>query len=174
MPELIAPTTRLHAAWIDSHDEWGRGVHQPGSGLRAGDDVDSPAGFAAWVARLLIEEDTAIPAEDGLVHCSYRWVVDGDRLLGTISLRHQLNEWLLEVGGNIGYGIRPSERRRGLARFALREMLAEARRIGLDRVMISCDVDNPASARTIESCGGVLEDVRDTSIGLIRRYWIAL
>ncbi|WP_328476554.1 GNAT family N-acetyltransferase [Actinoplanes sp. NBC_00393] len=174
MPELIAPTVRLHAAWIESHDEWGRGVHQPGAGLRPDVDVDSPAGFASWVARLLVEEDTSIPAAEGLVHCTYRWIVDGDRLLGTISLRHELNDFLLEAGGNIGYGIRPSERRRGLATFALGEMLTEARKLGLDRVMVSCDVDNLASARTIRRHGGVLEDIRDTSIGTVKRFWINL
>ena len=50
MPELIAPTTRLHAEWLESRDEWGRGVHQDGAGMRPQDDYDSPAGFARWIA----------------------------------------------------------------------------------------------------------------------------
>ncbi|MFG2041985.1 hypothetical protein [Dactylosporangium sp. NPDC048998] len=52
MPELIAPTTRLHAAWLAARDDWGRGATQHGSGLGEGDEVDSPEGFAAWVAGL--------------------------------------------------------------------------------------------------------------------------
>src|SRR4029453_2144111 len=82
MPELIAPTTRLHAAWIESRDEWGRGVHQDGAGMRPGDDYDSAAGFARWVRRLNDEEDTRIPPAQDWVHCTYRWIVDGDRVLG--------------------------------------------------------------------------------------------
>ncbi|MBG0562137.1 GNAT family N-acetyltransferase [Actinoplanes aureus] len=174
MPELIEPTVRLHEAWIESRDEWGRGVHQPGAGLRPDDDVDSAAGFATWVARLRREADTSIPAAEGLVHCTYRWIVDGDRLLGTIALRHTLNDFLLEAGGHIGYGIRPSERGRGLATFALGEIQAEARKLGLDRLMISCDVSNPASARVIERHGGILEDIRETPLGTTKRYWVAL
>lgn len=174
MPELIPPDADLHAAWIASRDEWGAGVHQPGSGLRAGDDVDSPAGFAAWVRRLRAEEDTAVAPGKGLVHCTYRWVVEDGRVLGAIALRHALTDFLLRAGGHIGYGIRPSARRRGLAGWALGETLATAAALGLDRVLITCDVPNVGSARTIEKHGGVLEDVRDTEAGPKKRYWITL
>ncbi|BBH71064.1 acetyltransferase [Actinoplanes sp. OR16] len=173
MPHLITPTIRLHDAWLRSRAEWGP-VHQPGSGLRPNDDVESAAGFATWVNRLRTEEDTAIPAAEGLVHCTYRWIVEDDELLGAISLRHTLNDFLFRAGGHIGYGIRPSARRRGLASWALGEMLGEAGKLGIDRVMISCDVTNEASARTIEKHGGVLEDIRDSEIGRVRRYWVTL
>ncbi len=173
MLELIKPTEKLHSAWLESRDEWGRGVHQDGSGLRATDDVDSVAGFAAWVQRLIDEEDPAIPTAAGWVHCTYRWVVVGGVVVGAIALRHELNEFLFEAGGHIGYGIRPSARRRGLASWALGEMLNEVDRRGFDRVLITCQVDNAASARTIEKHGGVLEDVRDTKLGRLNRYWIS-
>jgi hypothetical protein len=52
------------------------------------------------------------------VHRTYRWIVEGDRVLGAIALRHELNDFLLRAAGNIGDGIRPSARRRGLARLA--------------------------------------------------------
>jgi predicted acetyltransferase len=169
MPQLIAPTARLHASWIESRDEWGRGVHQDGAGLRAADDVDSPEGFAAWVARL---HAAGLAAVDGWVPCSFRWMVEGDRYLGAIALRHELNDFLLEAGGHIGYSVRPSARGRGLAAWALGEILVDARKAGLDRALVTCNVDNVASARTIERNGGVLEDVRDTELGTLKRYWI--
>jgi predicted acetyltransferase len=56
----------------------------------------------------------------------------------------------------------------------LRSVLPEARALGLQKVLVTCHDDNLASARTIEKAGGVLEDVRDTELGLTRRYWIAL
>jgi predicted acetyltransferase len=174
MPELIAPTVRLHRAWLESRDEWGRGVDQDGSGLRPTDDVDSPEGFAAWVTRLNDKEDPAKPIRGDWVHCTYRWMVEDDRVLGAIALRHELNDFLLRAAGHIGYGVRPSARRRGLATWALSETLRSAGKLGLDRVLITCDVANAASARTIERAGGVLEDVRDTEIGRVRRYWITL
>jgi len=174
MPELIAPTTRLHAAWIASRDEWGRGVHQDGAGLRPQDEYDTPEGFARWVRRLTDEEDPSIPPDPDWVHCTYRWMVEGDRVLGAISLRHTLNDWLLSVGGHIGYGVRPSERRKGLAGWALGLTLDEARKLGLERVLITCRVTNVASARTIEKAGGVFEDIRGAGPDEVRRYWIAL
>jgi len=174
MPELIQPTTRLRSAWIESLNDWGRGVYQDGAGLRPTDEVESGPGFAAWVERLRREEDPAVPTAEGWVHCTYRWIVDGDEVLGAIALRHELNDFLFNAGGHIGYGIRPAARRRGLGSWALSQMLDEARRLGLHRVLLSCKVDNVASARIIEGQGGKLEDVRDTERGTLRCYWITL
>ncbi|WP_446220872.1 hypothetical protein [Micromonospora sp. IBHARD004] len=67
MPELIAPTVRLHAAWLNAHDEWGPGLHEDGFGLRPSDEVASPVGFAGWVARLADESDPAKPLDAGQV-----------------------------------------------------------------------------------------------------------
>ncbi|MDI6100039.1 GNAT family N-acetyltransferase [Actinoplanes sp. NEAU-A12] len=171
MPRLTSPTALLHASWIESRDEWGRGVHQDGAGVREADEVDSPEGFAEWVDRLNAAEKEAA---DGWVPCSFRWIVEGDRYLGAIALRHELNDFLLRAGGHIGYGVRPSERHRGLASWALAEILPEARARGLSRALVTCNVDNLWSARVIERNGGVLEDIRDTELGPLRRYWIAL
>jgi predicted acetyltransferase len=77
----------VHAAWLEAHQEWGPGVHGDGFGLRPSDEVDSPAGFAAWVARLAAQLDPAKPVDAGRVHCTYRWIVEGDRVLGGIA-RH--------------------------------------------------------------------------------------
>lgn len=174
MLELIVPTTRLHAAWLDANREWGPDARQDGSGLHEDDDVETAAGFAAWVERLRRAEDVTLPPPEGFVHCGYRWIVEDDRVLGAISLRHELNDFLLRAGGNIGYGVRPSARRRGIAAWALTEMLGEARKLGLERVLVTCSVENEGSRRTIERCGGVLEDVRNSELGLIRRYWIVV
>lgn len=172
MPELIAPTSRLYSAWLDARDDWGRGVHQDGAGLRPGDNVETAEGFAAWVRKLLRESDPAFPVADDWVHCTYWWIVEDGTVLGAIALRHELNDFLLRAGGHIGYGVRPSARRRGLATFALGEVLRHAKTLGLEQVLITCNVENAGSRRTIEHFGGVLEDIRDTEIGRVRRYWV--
>lgn len=174
MPELILPTVRLRDSWLAARDEWGRGVHQDGSGLHESDDVDSPEGFRAWVERLHQEGDRSAPPADGRVHSSYWWIVEDERYLGAIALRHELNAFLLEAGGHIGYGVRPSARRRGLATWALSAVLPEARALGLERVLVTCADTNLGSQRVIEANGGVLEDVRSTQLGRTRRYWLAL
>ena len=173
MPELIAPTVLLHPAWLEAHAEWGPGRHEDGFGLGPSDEVDSPAGFAAWVARLVDQSDPAKPLDAGRVHCTYRWIVESDRVLGGIALRNGSSDYVLWAG-HIGYGIRPSARRRGLATWAMGRMLDEARVFGLDRVLAVCAVDNVASVKTIERCGGVFEGIRDTKFGPRRRYWIEL
>lgn len=98
--------------------------------------------------------------------------VDGE-LVGRVSIRHELNDWLREYGGHIGYGVRPAYRRRGYATEILRQSLDLAREAGIVRALVTCDDDNLGSAATIERCGGVLENVVELSgAPAKRRYWI--
>ncbi|GLW34955.1 GNAT family N-acetyltransferase [Actinoplanes regularis] len=171
MAELIPPSVHLHEAFLECHDEWGPGLHEDGFGLTADDDVETPEGFAAWVHRLVRLTHPAGEPCPPEKHGSPRWIVEDGRVLGGITLRHQFDDDL----GQIGYGLRPSARGRGLASWALGRMLVEARTVlGLDRVLIPCLADNLASARTIEHCGGVLEGLRDFEQFSVRRYWITL
>lgn len=157
---LIAPTTRLHTAWREAHAEWGPGLHEDGFGLEATDDVESAEGFATWVARLTAQPDRS----------TCRWIIEDDSVQGAIALRHQLNERT----GHIGYGIRPSARGRGLATWALGQMLNEARALAMDRVLLVCAADNNASAKTVEHNGGILEQLEPADHVPVRRYWIDL
>jgi predicted acetyltransferase len=171
MIELIEPTTDLYAAFRDCRADWGIGTHEDGFGIDEADDVDSPAGFAAWVHRMLGQVHPAAQPCPDRPHWSPRWIVEDGRILGAIALRHRYDDLL----GSVGYGVRPSARRRGVASRALGEVLVEARDVlALDRALVVCAQDNLASARTIERCGGVLEGVRDTGHGPQRRYWISL
>ncbi|GAB4046018.1 GNAT family N-acetyltransferase [Catellatospora paridis] len=174
MADLVAPTVLLHRAWLDARDEWGRDVVQHGSGLHHATDVDTPEGFAAWVHALNESADESVPMPEELVHATYWWIVEDGTVVGSITLRHRLTDHLLHAGGHIGYSVRPTARKRGLAAWALGQVLTHARQLGLDRVLVTCDDTNEASARTIERNGGVLEDVRDTELGRTRRYWIVL
>jgi predicted acetyltransferase len=96
------------------------------------------------------------------------------QVVGRVSIRHELNDFLAEVGGHIGYAVRPAFRRRGHATDILRQALLVAWAVGVERALVTCDDDNTGSARVIESCGGVLDSVvpgRDGSTPK-RRYWI--
>lgn len=176
IPALITPTGRLRSSWLAARDEWPPGAHQAGTGLRLALEADlaSPEVFSAWVEQLQQQSDTSVAVGAGRVHATYWWIVEGDTYLGAIDLRHYLNAFLLNAGGHIGYSIRPSARRRGLATWALGAVLPKARALGLDRVLVTCDDDNVGSARSIERNGGVLENVRSTDAGIKRRYWITL
>ena len=86
------------------------------------------------------------------------WMIDEDGFAGRVSIRHRLNERLERFGGHMGYEVRPSKRRRGYASLAARLALDEARKLGLERLLITCDETNVASRKVIEGIGGVLQD----------------
>ncbi|TQL66900.1 putative acetyltransferase [Nocardioides albertanoniae] len=177
MTALAHPTLGLYPSWAAAVAEF-EGEHIDGSSIpdeEAG-DVSREA-CERLVEKAARSRDASVEPEPGRVHASAFWITSDDEVVGFIQLRHELNDFLENVGGHIGYAVRPSARRQGHARRALGLTLAEARALGLERVMISCDDDNAASARTIESQGGRLQDVIDGSAygyGPKRRYWIEL
>ncbi|RKQ35382.1 GNAT family N-acetyltransferase [Kocuria tytonis] len=98
--------------------------------------------------------------------------VDG-RIVGRTSIRYDLTDHLRRVGGHVGYAVGPEFRRRGYATEILRQPVARLHAAGVERVLVTCADDNAASCATIESCGGVLEDVVVDDAGRpTRRYWI--
>jgi len=98
----------------------------------------------------------------------------GGEIVGRTSIRHELNDYLWQKGGHIGYGVLPGHRRRGYATEILRQSVVIARSIGVDQVLVTCHDDNAGSIAVIEACGGRLDslvgDGADRSP--IRRYWI--
>ena len=116
-------------------------------------------------------------ATDSLVPDSVFFLLDEDRdrLLGAVNIRHYLSEALLKEGGHIGDGIRPSERRKGYATKMIRLALDECRKLGITRVLMTCEKTNIGSARSIINNGGVLENEFVNSDGVVeQRYWIEL
>ncbi|MFH0396354.1 GNAT family N-acetyltransferase [Streptococcus sp. A34] len=93
---------------------------------------------------------------------------DAGQAVGFLSLRLRLSDYLLNIGGHIGYSIRPSQRGKGYAKEQLRLGLQEAATKNISKVLVTCSTDNQASRRTIVACGGSLEDIRDG----VERYWI--
>lgn len=173
--ELTRPTTDLFDSWAAAVAEFGDG-HVDGSGLQAPVTPDR-ATLDALIEQSTVLADTSAELPADAVHNDLYWIEDDGEVVGFLSFRHDLNDYLREVGGHIGYSVRESRRRRGYASAALRLGLERAREIGLDRVMVTCDDDNVGSYRTIEGAGGVLQDVRtrpEHGEQPVRRYWIAL
>lgn len=109
------------------------------------------------------------------VPASTLFLLRGGQFIGQVSIRHELNDFLRRIGGHIGYYIRSDERNKGYGSRILAMALEEARRLGLTRVLITCDEGNIGSRKIIEKHGGWLENVEPTKDGpLKRRYWIVL
>lgn len=173
MLELIRPDVRLYDSWLAAHREF-VGAHQDGTGLLPSLEADDREAFEAWISDSLAQRDPRTVLEPGKVHCSYFWIAEADDYLGGISIRHRLNDYLFNYGGNIGYSVRPSRRRQGIATWALAEAVGKAREIGLSRVLVTCLESNEGSRRTIEANAGSYEDSRvpPEQTDAVRRYWI--
>jgi predicted acetyltransferase len=131
--------------------------------------------FEAYLEQLaMYASGVNLPANH--VPSSEFYLLADGRLIGRAGLRHRLNPGLEILGGHIGYDVRPSERSRGFGTLILRLALEKARGIKLEKVLLTCDADNAASARIIEKNGGRLDKqiIYEKTGKLISRYWIEL
>lgn len=165
---LVMPHPRYRSSLLEAMREF----------VAAGEESQLPASidemetdFEGFVERLIHFNANPVGTR---VRQSPFWIVLGDDYAGRLNIRHELNETLCLFGGHIGYAVRPSMRRRGIATRALELGLVEARGLGLDRVLVTCSDHNTGSRKVIEANGGVLEDLVETRFhsDLIRRYWI--
>ena len=164
---LLEPTEELRTEFLEMAREFSS----------AGEDryQDALDDFPAYL-RSILDRARGIGLPAGRVPYGTFWLASGRRLIGRSSIRHHLTAELAYEGGHVGYDIRPAERRKGYGTLILKLTLEEARRLGLKRVLLTCDTDNAASAKIIEKNGGALQDqaVSRRSGKLISRYWIEL
>ena len=127
--------------------------------------------FEYYMDNLEVKEGTENLVPDSTFFCLDE---DRDIFVGAVNIRHYLNEALLKDGGHIGDGVRPSERRKGIATKMIGLALGECRKLGIDRVLMVCDKDNIGSAKSIINNGGVLENEITDGEVIEQRYWIEL
>jgi predicted acetyltransferase len=137
-------------------------------------DWDQTTEWRSWL-KTIDEHRRGLSLSVGLVP-SVQLVADVDGVIvGSVRVRFSLNKGLERSGGHIGYGVVPAYRRRGYATEMLRQALIIARSHGIQRVLVTCLDDNVGSARVIEKCGGVLDEIIDIDEGnlRLRRYSFA-
>lgn len=104
---------------------------------------------------------------------NYFLVNENERIVAMINIRHELNDFLWKIGGHIGYGVRPSERRKGYATRILREALAVCQELKIEHVLVTCEASNIGSAKTIINNGGIEDEpYKDRDGKKTRRFWI--
>ncbi|WP_330577824.1 GNAT family N-acetyltransferase [Alkaliphilus pronyensis] len=99
---------------------------------------------------------------------------DDSRLVGMLDIRHRLNDYLINFGGHIGYSVRKTERNQGYATEMLALGLLQCKKLGIKRVLITCNKNNIASAKTILKNGAMLENEVTEGNNITQRYWITL
>jgi predicted acetyltransferase len=177
MPELSPPTVAVRESFLVAMAEFqaeGRGA--PSDRTMIGDEIrefgetwaTDPDGFATYVRWLRDQALEESPRPPGFVPSTTLWWVDDTGYLGRLAIRHRLTDRLREVGGHIGYDVRPTARRRGHATAMLRAALPVARSLGIASALVTCDYDNIGSRKAIERNGGVLEDRRGDKL----RFWV--
>ena len=126
--------------------------------------MEDPAEWIAFCKTL--DEGTNVPER----------CLRGEKIVGMIQVRRELNDFLREYAGHIGYSVRPDERKKGVATWMLQNVLPYCRDIGLTRVMVACEPWNDGSRKTILHGGGVYAKTvhcKERNINL-EQYWITL
>jgi len=166
---LKFPTIEDKEKWIDYIKEF-REDDINATPLGCNENID----YENWIIRVQ-NSHKGIDLEEGRVPSSNYFVMDENRIVGTLSIRHNINtDFLSRIGGHIGYGVRPSERRKGYATIILNLALEKCDELGLENVLVTCKEDNIASAKTIENnCGILKEVIFDSQENCnFKKYWI--
>lgn len=138
--------------------------------------IDEYLSIEQWLLLIDSMKDRNNLAKPEWVEMSQFVLIDKEKelIIGMINIRHYLNEYLSKFGGHVGYSVRPSQRNKGYAKVMLELAKQYLQEKGLKKILLTCDDTNIASIKTIESCGGLLENKIDKNNSLIRRYWIKL
>ncbi|WP_315109470.1 GNAT family N-acetyltransferase [Clostridium intestinale] len=166
---LVLPTPEYKEKLMDYKREF----------IENGDSLDGTANlrnaeaFEDWYSAICdnLKEETV---REGLVPATTYMAISSDdnRLIGMIDIRHRLNEYLINFGGHIGYSIRKCERQKGYATEMLGLALTKCIELNIENVLVTCDKNNIASAKTIIKNGGILENEIPEGDGITQRYWI--
>ncbi len=169
MVQLVKPTEVLREEYIAFYQEW----------LESGEDMipwvieKDPTNFEEMV-QFLMNNENGINLPEGWVPDSTYWLVnEAKKIVGVVNIRHRLTDFLLNHGGHIGYGIRPSERKKGYATQLLALSLNKAKQLGIKKVLVVCDSTNTGSLKTIIKNGGVADlDFIEEDGNIVKRFWI--
>ena len=168
--QLVLPSLKYRASYLQALEE-----SKGETGETQLNKPEENQSFEDFVQQLH-DNARGVNLPKGWVPASMFWLIDNEEVIGRTHIRHELNDYLFKHGGHIGYYIRPSKRNMGYGKKILELSLAEAKKLGLKKVLVTCDDDNIGSQKIIEANGGVLENKVSTEEGKPQtcRYWIEI
>lgn len=178
--ELVTPDIKYKDSFIEAlKDGFRFGAQTPFSTERIA-EIESD--FESYLSNKILAPYDSTPKlrDDGKYYPNSPqipyWLIDDGKFIGGFNLRTQLNDFLMYIGGNVGYGITPKYRRKGYATQGLKLLIAKARELGMKKLLVAAKEDNVASWKTIEKNGGVLENIItlpwENNGQKYKRYWI--
>ncbi|KAA0760474.1 GNAT family N-acetyltransferase [Bacillus sp. SH5-2] len=168
---LLTPTIDLQEQYLDFYNEW----KDSGETMIPWVISKDPSNFPAMIQELLDAHNGINIPETWVPDSTYWLVTDNNRIVGAVNIRHSLTEHLFNAGGHIGYGIRPSERRKGYATELLALSLEKTKELNITKALVVCDEVNTASEKTILHNGGLRDkDFTEENGNVVRRFWIEL
>lgn len=170
MLRLILPSSEYKDQIMEYREEFLRN----GDMLHGTGGLEKAESFEAWYEKWKRMGDEKTVPEGRVPSTTFLAIDEDNQLVGMIDLRHRLNDVLLRHSGHIGYSVRKSRRRKGYATEMLRLALVEAGKLGILKVLVTCDKENTGSARIIRKNGGILENEITDGEEVLQRYWIPL
>ncbi|KAA0779394.1 GNAT family acetyltransferase [Bacillus sp. AR2-1] len=168
---LLTPTIDLQEEYLDFYNEW----KDSGETMIPWVISKDPSNFPAMIQELLDAHNGINLPESWVPDSTYWLVTDENKIVGAVNIRHSLTEHLFNAGGHIGYGIRPSERRKGYATKLLELSLEKTKELNITKALVVCNDVNTASEKTILHNGGLRDDDFIEEDGnVVRRFWIEL
>ncbi|MFA6992845.1 MAG: GNAT family N-acetyltransferase [Candidatus Gracilibacteria bacterium] len=175
MLKLVLPSSKYKKSFLEAAEEYRKDKEKGRNSTNLNMEEMTEDKFNNHLKHKL-DQSKGINIPKGRVPATEYWLVDDNEFIGIISIRHRLNAYLRKLGGHIGYGIRPSKRKMGFATKMLGMGLQKAKKLGLDKVLITCDETNFGSKKVIENNGGILENTVPQENGMPTRlrYWIKI
>jgi predicted acetyltransferase len=166
---LIKPSIHYENTYLEMLQDWARTNEQKVPFVL---ELD-PSPFGAMIEKLE-GYPKGIDVPDTFINHSTYWLVNNEeQIVGVVNIRHGLTDRTINIGGHIGYGIRPSDRKKGYATEILRLALDKANQLGIEKALVTCEKNNIGSAKTIQKNGGQLEsEIEDQFGNIFQRYWV--
>lgn len=170
--ELIVPSIKYRESFISAVKEYQENDQAGRRDIYELQVEELEKDFSSYIDKV-VSESKGLNLKEGYIPQSTFWLVDNGEFIGRVSIRHKLTDHLLKIGGHIGYDIRPSKRRMGYGSKILELGLMEAKKLGIEKALITCDVTNTGSRKIIEAKGGVLDTQKlDHNSENKLRFWI--